>query len=79
MGLKNIGYTTQGRFIISVGIDEIIEELIKPEDYAFEVAGIKSLILPSGMGESHKIIVHYKGGGNPALRGFRLRNELSKL
>lgn len=85
-GFRTIGYTSQGRFIVSMGIDEVIEELIKPsvakvtvEDYSFEMARIKSLILPSGMGESHKVMIHYKGKGIPDLRGFKLRNELSKL
>lgn len=79
MGFKNIGYTGQGRFMVSMGIEEIIKELIKPEDYAFEIAKIKSLILPDGMGESHKVMIQHKGEGNPQLSGFRLRNELWKL
>ncbi len=79
LGFKNTGYTAQGSFIVSMGIDEIINELIKPEDYTFEVAKIKSLILPEGMGESHKVMIQYKGKGNPQLRGFKLRNELWKL
>lgn len=78
-GFKNIGYTAQGRFIVSIGIDEIINELIKPEDYSFEITKIKSLILPEGMGESHKVMIQYKGEGHPQLRGFKLRNELLKL
>lgn len=79
LGLKNIGYTTQGRFIVSMGIDEIVEETVKTEDYPFEIARIKSLILPEGMGESHKVMIQYKGEGLPELRGFRLRNELFRL
>ncbi|MCX7794637.1 MAG: SAM-dependent methyltransferase [Thermodesulfovibrionales bacterium] len=79
LGFKSIGYTSQGRFIVSMGIDEIINELIKPEDYSFEIPKLKSLIMPEGMGESHKVMIQYKGKGNPQLRGFRLRNELLKL
>ncbi len=79
LGLKNIGYTGQGSFIVSIGIEEIISEVIKPEDYPFEIAKLKSLILPEGMGESHKVMIQYKGKGVPQLKGFRLRNELSKL
>ncbi|MFN3740696.1 MAG: class I SAM-dependent methyltransferase [Thermodesulfovibrionales bacterium] len=79
LGFKSIGYTGQGRFIVSTGIDEIVNELIKPEDYPFEIARLKSLILPEGMGESHKVMIQYKGEGHPQLRGFKLRNELLKL
>lgn len=79
LGFKNIGYTGQGRFIVSIGIEEIVNELIKPEDYSFEIARLKSLILPDGMGESHKVMIQYKGEENPELRGFKLKNELWKL
>ncbi len=79
MGFRTIGYTGQGRFIVSMGIEEIIKEIITPDEYPFEVARIKSLLLPSGMGEGHKVMVHYRGSGEPLLRGFRLRNEVSRL
>ncbi len=74
------GYTTQGRFLVSLGIDEVLKEYAKDErEYPFEVAKIKSLILPQGMGESHKVMIHSRGMGYPKLRGFRLKNELYLL
>jgi SAM-dependent MidA family methyltransferase len=45
----------------------------------FDVAKIKGLILPQGMGDSHKVMIQYKGKGEPEFRGFTLRNQREKL
>jgi SAM-dependent MidA family methyltransferase len=79
-GLKTIGYCPQGIFLIACGIDEVITELYSNSpDYSFEVTKIKGLILPQGMGESHKVMVQYKGEDLPQLRGFSIRNQLNLL
>jgi len=80
LGLKTLGFCQQGAFLIALGIDEIIKELYENSpDYLFEVARIKRLILPGTMGETHKVIVQYKGNGHPELRGFSLKNQVGKL
>ena len=80
MRLKTIGYCPQGTFLIALGIDELITELYSTSpDYEGEILKIKGLFLPQGMGESHKVMVQYKGEGNPALRGFSLRNNVRYL
>ncbi|MDI6744467.1 MAG: SAM-dependent methyltransferase [Thermodesulfovibrionales bacterium] len=80
LGIKTIGFCKQGAFLISLGIDEVIAEIHKNSaDYAFEVARIKRLILPGTMGETHKAIIQHKGRGNPALRGFTIKNRLISL
>lgn len=79
-GLKTIGYCPQGVFLVASGIDEVITELYAHSpDYSFQVSRIKGLILPQGMGESHKVLVQYRGEGSPELRGFSLRNHVDKL
>lgn len=78
-GLKTVGYCPQGTYLISLGVDEVMTELYGDSPDAFETAKVKSLILPQGMGESHKVMVQYKGGGEPKLRGFTLRNQAGKL
>lgn len=79
-GLKTVGYCPQGTFLISLGIDKVITELYgNPSDYPFEIAKIKGLILPQGMGESHRVMIQYKGKGKPELRGFSLRNQSGNL
>ncbi len=80
VGLKTIGYCPQGTYLISSGIDEAITELYSDSpDYQSEIIKIKGLILPQGMGESHKVMIQYKGEGLPELRGFSLRNQKDRL
>lgn len=79
VGLKTIGFCPQGTYLVSLGIDEAINELYGDSPDAFEIARIKGLILPEGMGESHKIMIQYKGKGDFKLRGFSLRNQVKSL
>ncbi len=79
-GFKTLGYCPQGTYLVASGIDEMIQELYQDSpDYSFEVSRIKNLILPEGMGESHKVLIQYKGEGMPELRGFSMRNQVNKL
>ena len=80
LGIKTIGFCRQGTFLVSLGIDEVIAEIHKNSaDYPFEVARIKKLILPGTMGETHKVIIQYKGSRKPALRGFTIKNQMREL
>jgi len=79
-GLKTLGYSPQGTFLVSAGIDEVITELYSGSpDYFSEISKIKGLIIPQGMGESHRFMIQYKGDGFPGLRGFSMRNLLNAL
>lgn len=81
IGIKTAGFCGQGVFMVSLGIDEDIKKIAEgPEDFVFEIARIKKLILPQGMGESHKVMVQYKGvEPSPRLRGFSIRNQIKTL
>jgi SAM-dependent MidA family methyltransferase len=48
-------------------------------DYLFEAAKIKRLIFPGTLGETHKVIIQYKGKGDPHLRGFSMKNHKDRL
>jgi len=37
------------------------------------------LLLPGTIGETHKVLVQYKGKGMPELRGFAMKNQKGKL
>ncbi len=79
-GLKTLGFCQQGTYLISLGIDEVINELyVNSSDYLFEVAKIKRLIFPGTIGETHKVMIQYKGDGIPYLRGFSMKNQADKL
>ncbi len=78
-GLKTIGFCQQGVFFVSLGIDEVIQKLLKNNDYLFEIAKIKKLILPGTIGETHKVMIQYKGHDDPTLKGFSIKNQKNKL
>lgn len=80
LNFKTIGFCQQGTYLMSVGIDELINELYATStDYLFEVARIKRLIFPGTIGESHKVMIQYKGKDNPKLLGFSMKNQTTKL
>lgn len=80
ISLQPVGYCSQGTFLLANGIDREIARLAETSpDYLFELARIKKLFMPQGLGESHKVMIQYKGSGIPKLRGFSIRNQLRIL
>jgi SAM-dependent MidA family methyltransferase len=80
LGIKTAGFCGQGVFMVSLGIEDDLKRISEgSKDYVFEIARIKKLILPQGLGESHKVLVQYKGVEPPKLRGFSMRNQLRVL
>jgi SAM-dependent MidA family methyltransferase len=80
IGITPVGYCSQGAFLLSIGIDAEIAELAETStDYLFELARIKKLFMPQGLGESHKVMIQAKGIDAPGLKGFSIRNQLRIL
>ncbi len=80
MGMSTVGFCRQGAFLMSLGIDEEIKRIADGSaDYLFELARIKRLILPQGLGDSHKVLAQYKGANNPKLKGFSISNQVRFL
>jgi SAM-dependent MidA family methyltransferase len=80
LGFKALGFAGQGIYMVSMGLDEILsEEYIGRGDYEVEVMKIKGLIMPSAMGESHKVMIQHKGSNEIKLRGFTIRNRVLTL
>lgn len=73
-GLRALGFCPQGTYLISAGMEEIMRGLSQPD-----ILKIKGLLLPGTMGETHKVMVLYKGQGSPELKGFKLRDQLKNL
>ena len=79
-GFRTIGFCQQGVYLVSLGIDEMMKTLPQDsKDYLFEIAKIKKLILPGTLGETHKVMIQYKGNAKPELRGFSIKNRKDKL
>jgi SAM-dependent MidA family methyltransferase len=77
---RTIGFCQQGIYLISLGIDEVIKDLYADsQDYLFEVTKIKRLIFPGTLGETHKVMIQYKGNADPKLRGFAMKNQKDRL
>jgi len=80
LGFRTLGFCQQGIYLISLGIDDVIKDLYADsQDYLFEVAKIKRLIFPGTLGETHKVMIQYKGNGDPKLRGFAMKNQKDRL
>lgn len=80
VGFVPVGYCPQGTYLISLGIDDIIMELCGDTPDTFDISKIKNLILPQGMGDSHKVMIHAKDiTGTYNMRGFLLRNQIGEL
>lgn len=79
VGLEPLGYAPQGTFLVSLGIDRLIQQnLEKDREFEKELPKIKGLLL--GMGDTHKVLVQFKGGIPPSrFSGFALRNRLKSL
>ncbi|MBZ0157169.1 MAG: SAM-dependent methyltransferase [Alphaproteobacteria bacterium] len=79
LGFSTAGYCPQGTYLVALGIDEVLREKYGDAPDPFEIAKIKGLIFPQGMGESHQVMLQYRGAGVPSLRGFSLRNKAKNL
>ena len=80
LGFETLGFCQQGTFFIALGIDKIIKELYENSpNYLFEIANIKRLIFPGTIGETHKVMIQYKGKAKPSLRGFSIKNQKDRL
>lgn len=77
--MKTIGFCPQGTFLASLGIDDIIsEELDADPSFHKELLKIKSLLFD--MGESHQVMIQYKGERDfHTLKGFTLTNRMNRL
>lgn len=79
-GLELAGYTTQAAFLASSGLeDSFIEALNRTPEARYQLAQqIRSLSLPSEMGERFKVIALTKRFTTPLL-GFRLSDRQHRL
>jgi SAM-dependent MidA family methyltransferase len=79
VGLSTVGFAPQGTYLIALGIDEVMADMPDLLSDVLDTPKIKGLLLPEGMGESHKVMVQYKGREEVRLRGFALRNRMKYL
>lgn len=79
LGMQTVGYCPQGIFLVSLCDDEtIIKKLESDPNFQKEKLKLKSLFW--GMGDSHKVMIQYKGEQVVKdLKGFMIRNKVKTL
>lgn len=79
-GFLNLGFTQQGPYLASLGIDQVFLEI---SDNSFkDKEALKMLVFPEGFGHSHWVLVQGRFiglGSIPKLSGFRFSNRLKLL
>jgi len=70
VGLEVTGFTNQLHFLIGLGIESAFAGL-DPESP--QVAAMRELLRPDGMGTTYKILIQHKGMSAPQLDGLRSR------
>ena len=80
-GLQCEGFSRQGPYLVSMGIDETISSLYAHRpDFAEHINKIKGLIMPGAMGDTHYVMVQSKGVElDGPLRGFLMKDEARSL
>jgi SAM-dependent MidA family methyltransferase len=77
-GLIPVGFCSQARFLIALGIDKMISGLDKNRaDYFREIGRVKNLLLDTG--QSHYVMALVKGRSSFELRGFSVRNQINSI
>jgi SAM-dependent MidA family methyltransferase len=77
-GLTTIAQLDQTYFLLGLGLGEMIEE--SPGAAAADVQrrlALKTLMLPGGLGSTHKVLIFGKDVGTPSLRGCSYRVRLT--
>ncbi len=77
-----VGYSSQCFFLAGQDVEKVIEILEgkKRDPFSPRNAALKSLLLPQGMGESHKVLIQSKGVETDVqLNGFKFTNKKSRL
>jgi len=77
-GLSVAGFTTQGHFLVSLGITGLVDESMDVVQHLRLAQQIKTLTMPDEMGESFKVVAFLKGLEMP-LSGFVLRDLRTSL
>jgi SAM-dependent MidA family methyltransferase len=78
-GLETLGVLDQTHFLLGLGALDGAESAEDSTTALRRRLGLKTLLLPGGLGSTHKVLLLGKGVGRPALRGcsFQTRHSLT--
>jgi len=72
-GLDTIGVLDQTYFLLGLGIADTLAEADNTRAALAQRLAAKTLLLPGGLGSTHKVMMFSRGVGRPALRGCSYR------
>jgi len=72
------GFTSQSGFLLSLGIQDFLEQVDDTREHMRLAGEIKRLVLPAEMGEKFKVIALSRALDDP-LRGFTMSEQLGRL
>ena len=77
-GLDEIARLDQTYFMMGLGLDEMMKtaDSFDPQVVKRRLA-LKTLLLPGGLGSTHKVLIFGKGVGTPALKGCSYRTRMT--
>jgi SAM-dependent MidA family methyltransferase len=77
-GLTSIGRLDQTYFMLGLGMDEMmaLDQTSEPSAVRRRLA-LKTLMLPGGLGSTHKVLLYGKGTGTPPLKGLSYKMRLT--
>jgi SAM-dependent MidA family methyltransferase len=80
-GMQVLGRLDQTYFLMGLGLDELQDMANSPQSFEPAALGrrlaLKTLILPGGLGSTHKVLIFGKDVGAPRLRGVAYRERLT--
>ncbi len=77
-GLTTLGLVDQTYFLLGLGLEEWLARPVSdPASELRRRLAMKTLMLPGGMGSTHKVMIFGRGVGAPELRGARLGSRLT--
>jgi SAM-dependent MidA family methyltransferase len=82
-GLASLGFTRQGPYLVSLGLDEVITEMYRDgKGLGRDLPKLQNLIMAGTMGDTHKVMLQCTKGLEGAIknpRGFALKNQIEAL
>ncbi|MBF0123896.1 MAG: SAM-dependent methyltransferase [Magnetococcales bacterium] len=83
-GLETLGFTTQGWYLISLGILDRLEQAQQAQrlagsDHEQLTQAVKRLVMPNAMGERFKVLLQGRGVAAEALAGLQMNNQKKRL
>jgi SAM-dependent MidA family methyltransferase len=81
-GLKTLGYCPQWAFLGGLDFEEVFADYSEGGFHPFspQLASVKALLFPQGMGETHKVMIQGKAvPGDVELKGLRMKNKIDRL